>query len=329
VQASRRERFYSRPATAERSDGSRPTLMETLYNICPAAFGPPVQCQLAAEGVQPQEDTLQCNSELERPPASADQQDTPQLAASMHNDYEDSCGRDRIEDVATTAVHKPQAPDITGAPQGLDVEAAAELPECKDRNLVALGSETLDDTCADADQPHPKVGGDSNVAVTSSVGLIEGSELASAVCESAVEPDAVGGVEPQGVVETDVQYGGEHGAGDAAVSEGVSEAGVPSGSPGAQADLPRADVQGGVGLPAPPQERGAVRQPVKGGLCPPRGLSGCLHEGVEVQVAGVRAKPPGGSGELLQVSLLALHELLHAPDLFLYIVVLMPPELFT
>jgi hypothetical protein len=313
------ERFYSRPATAERLDGSRPTLMDTLYNICPAAFGP-VECPLSAESVQPQEHaTLVCNSQLETPPA-ADQQDMPDLSASMRNDSEGTS--DGNSAVAATAASKPHAADIAGTQHQSHVEAALEPPDCKDRSFIVRGSEPLEDVCDDWDQ-HPQVREDLNKAVSSGVGDMKETKLAGAVCESAETGEAdEGDIETQGL-EPDVEDGGGSVTDQAAASDSGAAAAIRV-APDSTADLSREE-----NLQTPQQERGVVGVPVKAGLCPPRVLSGCLREGVEVEVAGVRAQPPGGSGELLQASLLELHELLHAPDLFLYIVVHMPPELCT
>lgn len=197
-QGLRRERFYSRPATAERQDGSCTTLMDTLYHLCPFVFGPPVACKLRTEGEEQQQVTLQCRCQLE-----------------VQSSYEpDTC---------------PQPIVVQQTVQ--DQEAATEGPE-----------------------PAP------------------GEDV-----------------------------------------------------PGAPPESPAMQSTTGTGQDKS-SHRGQARKS-SGDFCPAKVVNGRLRDDVEVQVAGIRAQPPGDNGSVLHAGLLALHELFHAPDLFLYVVVHVPESL--
>lgn len=292
--------------------------MDTLYSICPAVFGPAVACQLSVEGVEPEEHvTLQCNCQLEVQSA-AESPDIPDLLASRQNNAEvggdSSC-------VAVTVQHEPQS--ITGTLQ------EAESPEPLDskvRSAVDSENDPLGDTHR-AEEAQAQTRDNSESSRVSNFGVMKESSLPGAVCESnatgeaeeaATGPQELGGpASADGPGSIPEQVTGSDSAGTVAASS------IPPDSPAVQSEKGR-----GVSTPdSVRHEHYGGRESAQIGLCPAKVVSGCLHKGVQVQVAGVRVQAPGGSGELLQASLLALHELLHAPDMFLYIVVHMPPEL--
>ena len=296
----------------ERRDGSCPTLMDTLYSICPAVFGPAVACQLRVEGTQSQPRvTLHCKCQLDVLAATQPPQNIPELPADTHNDAEAG------GESSPTAASQHGPPSVVGKPQVEDIQAQV-APEPATSALDPSGGSHLAEGAQlrGRDRLHGQPG----------LGLVQESDLTGAVCESA----DVGEADDAAIALPDVS-GAAPEAEQGALPEQATASGsdatamfhVPPDSPAVQSDTGReASTSSGER-----RDGCAWKEPAEHGMCPARVVSGCLHEGVKVHVAGVRVQPPGGSGELLQASLLALHELLHAPDLFLYVVVHMPPEL--
>eukprot|EP00892_Ulva_mutabilis_P011984 jgi/Ulvmu1/9158/UM005_0256.1 len=289
--------FFSRPVPAVFPDGTSLTLLDAIYSICPEALAPAVSCRLQAADVAPEEGAaavrLECDVQL------------------VVEDVVATGGRGEDEDRQAAGSAERPAGDAGSAERpagdagGAGVGAPAPVQEEAEGDVADAAAEG-----ADAGE------GDGEVAAV--------EEAVSAAGEAGAQSGADEG--------RGVRAEGEEGAGDAGVGaaavesaagecapelEGGEQEGGERGGAAAGAGVER----GGAGVPAPwrPSRDSVGAKPAGVQRAPYRRVvRGHLREGVCVYVGGLRAHV---QQDILRGSLGLLHDVLRAPDLFLYVVV--------
>lgn len=280
--------FFSRPVLAEFPDGTPQTLLDAVFAMCPEAMAPPVGCRLRTEAAG------------------------------------DGAAAVRLECSVQLVVEQVGCCGATGPPSGARATAAAERAEESGGRSAPSGMPMPQESCsgapaADAAELAGSGAGDGN-AVEGAAGGDAATVSGSAVGRD-VDGAAAGGAgdRADGVAQEEVDGGGAADAGaeegpascGGEAREGSAEGGVGqrvSADGGAVGGVGVARVKGGAGARGAGRHRGPYTRVVKGSL----------REGVSVYVGGVRAH---AQDEVLRASLRLLHDVLFAPDLFLYVVI--------
>jgi hypothetical protein len=305
LQALQHEKLYSRPAPVCHADGSGVSLLDALSLLCPQAFGPQVSCKLRVES---------CSSGA----------------------FVAVCFICQLEVASVACTPSEAACNLSGASQSGAPAGSGADTTSSDRAAVSRGAGEAGPrpvllrtgaACAhgaklsEVDDERPQAGVGAALADSQS-GTLEQLPAAGEATEQAAQQA------PASVDTGPVRWSG---GGELRAASGSQATSGDCGAPPPQHsdDTIR---QSSSGECAPSQSGRQTLQAQtlsKAGpswFSPAKIVRGCLHEGVQVQVAGVRAHAAGGS-DILHAGILPLYQMLHAPDMFLYVVVHLPPEL--
>lgn len=284
--------FFSRPVLSEFPDGTPQTLLDAVFAICPEAVAPPVACRLhtAAAGDGAAVVRMECSVQL-----LVEQVGSCPVAGQP------------VEGRAVGAAEQPQV----AAGQGAAAGGMPPLPEVGAGVPATDAAELAASSAGDANAVEGGVRGDAAIS-GSAMGVDADGGAAGGVGDGAdgapQEEVGEGGVADAGADEQSASCGGEGSGGEGSGDGAPRAPAEPAMQGGTVSGVGVARAQGRAG------ERGAGRHREQY----TRVVRGYLREGVSVYVGGVRAH---AQEEVLWASVRLLHDVLFAPDLFLYVVI--------